>query len=97
MLLPSVLRTLVPLFAGWVIVVVSRLGFSVDSHTVQTAITLGVAAAYYVVFRFVERLAEKYHGPAWLKGAAGVLLGYAKPPRYQATDDVAELLRQSRT
>ncbi|CAL9431220.1 hypothetical protein SUDANB21_02055 [Streptomyces sp. enrichment culture] len=97
MLLPSVLRTLVPLVAGWIIVAVTGLGFSIDSDVVQTAVALGVAGAYYVVFRIVERVAERVAWPAWVQGAAGALLGWAKPPRYESTDDVAELLRQSKS
>ncbi|MER6557859.1 hypothetical protein ABT300_08840 [Streptomyces sp. NPDC001027] len=95
-LFPSVLRTVVPLVAGWIIVALTGLGFSVGSDTVQSAITLAVAGAYYLVFRLVERLVEKAGGPPWLKGAAGALLGYAQPPRYRSSDDVAELIRQSR-
>jgi hypothetical protein len=97
MLLPSVLRTVVPLVAGWIIVAATGLGFSLDSDTAQSAVTLAVAGAYYVAFRLVERVAEKVAWPAWVKGAAGALLGWARPPRYSSTDDVAELLRQSRT
>lgn len=96
MLLPSILRTVVPLVAGWIIVALAHLGFSLDSNTAQAAVTLAVAAAYYIVFRLVERIVEKTGGPAWLKGAAGALLGYAQPPRYRSTDNVAELIRQSR-
>jgi hypothetical protein len=95
-LFPSLLRTVVPLVAGWIIVALTGLGFSVDSNTAQTAIAFAVAGVYYLVFRLVERAAEKFRGPAWVKGAAGALLGYARPPRYKATDDVAELVRQSR-
>ncbi|CAL9614210.1 hypothetical protein SUDANB1_05692 [Streptomyces sp. enrichment culture] len=97
MLLPSVLRTVVPLVAGWIIVALTRLGFTLDSNTAQAAVTLAVAAAYYLVFRLVERTTERLGGPLWLKGAAGMLLGYARPPRYKPTDDAAELIRQSRT
>ncbi|WP_019061673.1 hypothetical protein [Streptomyces prunicolor] len=96
MLLPSILRTVVPLVAGWIIVALTHLGFTLDSNTAQAAVTLAVAGAYYLVFRLVERTAEKFGGPVWLKGAVGALLGYARPPRYKATDDVAELVRQSR-
>jgi hypothetical protein len=95
--LPSVLRTLVPLLAGWIIVALTGLGFTLDSDTAQAAVALAVAAAYYLVFRLVERAAEKFGGPLWLKGAVGMLLGYARPPRYTPTDDVGELIRQSRT
>ncbi|GGZ73366.1 hypothetical protein ACFOOM_00815 [Streptomyces echinoruber] len=97
MLLPSVLRTVVPLVAGWIIVALTHLGFSLGSDTAQTAVTLAVAGSYYVLFRLVERLAEKLGGPAWVKGAAGALLGWARPPRYRSTDDVADLIRQSRS
>lgn len=97
MLLPSVLRTVVPLVAGWVIVALTGLGFSIGSDTVQAAVTLAAAGTYYLVFRLVERVAEKVAWPAWVQGAAGALLGYARPPRYQSTDDVGELLRQSRS
>ncbi|MEU2264908.1 hypothetical protein ABZ568_00340 [Streptomyces olindensis] len=96
MLLPSLLRTVVPLVAGWIIVAATGLGFSLDSDTAQTAIAFAVAGAYYLVFRLVERVAEKVAWPAWVKGAAGALLGYARPPRYKPTDDVADLIRQSR-
>lgn len=96
MLLPSVLRTVVPLVAGWIIVALTGIGFSVDSETAQAAVTLAVAGGYYLVFRLVERVAEKVAWPAWVKGAAGALLGWARPPRYESTDDVADLLRQSR-
>ncbi|MDX3070542.1 hypothetical protein PV518_51970 [Streptomyces sp. ND04-05B] len=96
MLLPSILRTVVPMVAGWVIVALSGLGLSVDSQTLGVAIAFAVAAAYYVLFRVVERLVERFGGPAWVKATAGLLLGYAKPPRYKATDDVTDLIRQSR-
>ncbi|KUN32563.1 hypothetical protein AQJ11_03290 [Streptomyces corchorusii] len=97
MLLISLLRTVVPLVAGWIIVALTHLGFSLDSNTAQAAVTLAVAGVYYVVFRLVERTVEKFGGPAWVKGAAGALLGWAQPPRYKPTDDVAELVRQSRS
>ncbi|MFE2424617.1 hypothetical protein [Streptomyces hokutonensis] len=96
MLLPSVLRTVVPLVAGWIIVALTHLGFTLDSNTAQAAVTLAVAGAYYLVFRLVERTVEKIGGPAWLKGAAGALLGWASPPRYRSTDNIVELLRESR-
>ncbi|CAM5476273.1 MULTISPECIES: hypothetical protein [Streptomyces] len=97
MLLPSLLRTVVPLVAGWIIVAVTHLGFGLDSNTAQAAVTLAVAGAYYLVFRLVERVAERVAWPVWIKGAAGALLGYARPPKYRSTDDVADLLRQSRS
>ncbi|PWI06543.1 hypothetical protein DIZ27_32915 [Streptomyces sp. NWU339] len=97
MLLPSLLRTVVPLVAGWILVALTGLGFSLESDVAQTGVAFAVAGVYYLVFRLVERAAEKFGGPVWLKGAVGALLGYAQPPRYKSTDDVAELLRQSRS
>src|SRR3954470_1688258 len=97
MLLPSILRTVVPLLAGWVITVLSGLGLASDSTTVSGGITVAVAAVYYLVFRVAERVAEKLGGPAWVRAAAGLLLGYAKPPGYESTDDVTALVRASRS
>lgn len=97
MLLPSILRTVVPLLAGWAITVLSGLGVQTDSTAMAGGVTAAVAATYYLVFRVVERLAEKRRGPAWLMTVVGLLLGYARPPRYEPTDDVAQLIRQSRS
>ncbi|MEU5094955.1 hypothetical protein [Streptomyces sp. NPDC020996] len=96
MLLPSILRTVVPLLAGWVITVLAGLGLQTDSTTVAGGLALAVAAAYYLAFRVIERAAEKAGGPAWIRTAAGLLLGYARPPRYESTDDVQALIRASR-
>ncbi|KUN37886.1 hypothetical protein AQJ30_15355 [Streptomyces longwoodensis] len=96
-MLPSVLRTVVPLVAGWAIVALTHLGFTLDSETAQAAVTLLVAGAYYLLFRLLERAVEKFGGPPWIQGAAGALLGYARPPRYRPTDDVGDLIRQSRS
>ena len=95
-LFTSIVRTLVPLLAGWVITLLTGLGLTVDSATVAGGITVAVAGAYYVAFRVVERLAARRSMP-WLRTAAGLLLGYAKPPRYESTDDVEALIRASRT
>ncbi|MCI3271384.1 hypothetical protein [Streptomyces cylindrosporus] len=97
MLLPSLLRTVVPLLAGWAITVLSGLGLVADSATISGGITVAVAAIYYLIFRVVERASEKLGGPAWVRAAAGLLLGYAKPPKYESTDDVASLVRASRS
>jgi hypothetical protein len=97
MLLPSILRTVVPLLAGWAITVLTGLGLHADSTAVAGGVTVAVAAGYYLVFRVVERLAEKWRGPVWLLTVVGLLLGYARPPRYESTDDVAALVRASRS
>ncbi|WP_281155177.1 hypothetical protein [Streptomyces sp. HYC2] len=96
MLFPSALRTLVPMLAGWAITVLSGLGLHADSTTVAGGITVAVAACYYLLFRIVERLAEKMGGPAWLLLMVGLLLGYARPPQYESGDDIEALIRASR-
>ncbi|MBN0043129.1 hypothetical protein JS756_03165 [Streptomyces actuosus] len=95
MLLPSILRTVVPLLAGWAVTVLSGLGLHADSTAVAGGVTVAVAAAYYLLFRLVERAAEHLSIP-WLQAAAGVALGYARPPRYESTDEIAALVRASR-
>lgn len=97
MLFPSVLRTVVPLLAGWAITALSGLGLDADSTTVAGGATVAVSGAYYLVFRVVERATEKFGGPVWLRTASGLLLGYARPPRYESTDDVKALIRASRS
>jgi hypothetical protein len=96
MLLPSILRTVVPLLAGWAITVLTGLGLDADSTAVTGGVTAAVAAAYYITFRVTERLVERLRGPAWLGTVAGLLLGYARPPRYESTDDLGALIRASR-
>jgi hypothetical protein len=83
MLLPSILRTVVPLLAGWAITVLSGLGLTADSAAIAGGVTAAVTAAYYLTFRLVERAVEKLDGPGWVRVAAGLLLGYARPPQYQ--------------
>jgi hypothetical protein len=95
MLLPSILRTIVPVAAGTVLTVLTGVGLTVDAGWVSGAVTAAMTAAYYVLFRLVERATEKAGGPEWIRLAAGALLGYAKPPNYRKTDDVADLVRQS--
>ncbi|CCK30378.1 hypothetical protein BN159_5999 [Streptomyces davaonensis JCM 4913] len=86
-----------PLLAGWALTVLTGLGPQTDSTTVAGGMTIAVAAVCCLAFRVVERLVEKASGPAWLLSLAGLLLGYAKPPRYESTDDVAALVRASRS
>ncbi|MFJ2110646.1 hypothetical protein ACIOEX_01735 [Streptomyces sp. NPDC087850] len=94
-LFPSVLRTVVPLLAGWALTVLTGLGLNADSTTVASGVTIAVSATYYLLFRLIERAAEYLDMP-WFRAAAGVLLGYARPPRYESTDDVEALIRASR-
>ena len=97
MLLPSLLRTVVPIVVGVVITVLTGVGLEADSNWVTGGVTAAVTAAYYVAFRIVERITEKAGGPEWIRVAAGALLGYAKPPNYVKTNDAAELIRRSQT
>ncbi|MFD9107130.1 hypothetical protein [Streptomyces bottropensis] len=77
----SVMRTLVPYGVGLVLTATGWLGIPVDSEAAAGAVSLGLAAAYYLVFRLLEELAERM---AWepLQTLAGVLLGWARPPQY---------------
>jgi hypothetical protein len=77
----STMRTLVPLGVALVISWAGRLGIPVGSEAAASAVALGLAGAYYLLFRGLEWLAERM---AWrpLQLAAGVLLGWARPPAY---------------
>lgn len=77
----SGMRTLVPLGAALVVSWSGRLGIPVDSEAAAAAVALGFAGVYYLVFRGLEALAAHM---AWrpLQVAAGLLLGWARPPAY---------------
>ncbi|MBP5890655.1 hypothetical protein [Streptomyces scabiei] len=79
----SVMRTLVPYGVGLVLTATGWLGIPVDSEAAAGAVSLGLAAAYYMVFRLLEEVAERM---AWapLQTLAGILLGWARPPQYVA-------------
>jgi hypothetical protein len=91
----SMMRTFVPIVAALVISWTGRLGIPVDSNAAASAVALGLAAAYYLLFRGLEWLAARLSwGP--LKTAAGVLLGWAQPPAYgRRDDDLRTALRRS--
>jgi hypothetical protein len=78
----SLMRTLVPVLAGLALGAAARLGLDVDDATVTTYVTGGLTLVYYAAFRGLEELAERM---AWrpLQLAAGVLLGWARPPAYE--------------
>ena len=80
-LFPSVLRTAVPLLVGWIVTGTGALGVHVDSTTVAGGVTAAVALAYYLLFRILESAATHL---SWepLRVAAGLLLGWARPPHY---------------
>lgn len=77
----SSMRTIVPLGAALVVSWTGRLGIPVDSDAAAAAVALGSAGLYYLLFRGLEWLAERM---AWrpLQIAAGLLLGWARPPAY---------------
>lgn len=78
----SLMRTLVPILAGLALSWAARIGLHLDDVTVTTYVTAGLTAAYYAAFRGLEVLAERL---AWrpLQLAAGILLGWARPPAYE--------------
>ncbi|MET9953498.1 hypothetical protein ABZ135_18375 [Streptomyces sp. NPDC006339] len=80
-LLASVLRTAVPLLAGWILTVTGALGIEADQAAVVGGVTAAVTLAYYVVLRLAELGAERI-GWEPLRLAAGLLLGWARPPAY---------------
>lgn len=75
----SLMRTLVPLVAGWLITLAVSLGVNLDSGVVTTMVTTLITLAYYAVFRFLENAAKS--APKMQK-LFGVLLGWARPPDY---------------
>ncbi|MEV7282883.1 hypothetical protein [Streptomyces sp. NPDC093111] len=82
-LFASVLRTAVPLTAGWILTVTGALGIETDSKAVTGGVTAAVTLAYYVLFRLAELAADRIGWePARL--IAGLALGWARPPEYQA-------------
>ncbi len=78
-ILPSLVRTLVPLVVGWVLslwLTGAVLGFfGIDAATASDFLaqlaTVLITAAYYSLVR----LLEKYVGPYW-----GILVGWVKQP-----------------
>lgn len=75
------MRTLVPYGVGLVLTATGWLGIRVDSEAAAGAVSLGLAAAYCTVFRLLEELAERVAWPR-LQLAAGIMLGWARPPQY---------------
>ena len=71
----SLVRTVVPIVAGWVVTQALRLGVHLDQASVASAVTAGLGALWYAGFRLLEHHVH----PAW-----GWLLGWARPPQYPA-------------
>lgn len=78
----SYMRTVTPYGVALVLTGTGWLGIPVDSEAAAAAVTVLLGAAYYAVFRGLEALAERL---AWhpLQLAAGILLGWARPPAYE--------------
>ena len=70
----SLVRTVAPIIAGWLIAQAVRLGVHLDGTILVSLLTSAFAVAYYVVFRWAE---------LHLSGRFGWLLGWAAPPEYQ--------------
>ncbi|MGW0795199.1 hypothetical protein [Streptomyces sp. NPDC002692] len=83
-LFPSVMRTVIPLIAGWLLTLAVRAGVTINSTTVTSAVTVAVVLAYYLVFRVLEVIGTRLRGNA-LQRVAGFLLGWARPPAYPDT------------
>ncbi|MFJ9374449.1 hypothetical protein [Streptomyces sp. NPDC101455] len=83
-LFPSVMRTLVPLIAGWLLTLAVRAGVTIDSDKVTSAVTVALVLAYYLLFRVLEFIGTRLRGTT-LQKVAGFLLGWARPPAYPDT------------
>ncbi|MFC7219659.1 hypothetical protein ACFQLX_16020 [Streptomyces polyrhachis] len=70
----SLVRTLAPIAAGWLLTQALRLGVTLDSATATSWLTAAFSATYYATFRWAEL--HRNH-------RFGRLLGYATPPQYR--------------
>ncbi|MQY11471.1 hypothetical protein SRB5_15890 [Streptomyces sp. RB5] len=71
----SLARTAAPVGAGWLITQALRVGVDIDSAPVESALTAAFSTVYYALFRFAElHLSQRF----------GWLLGWARPPKYEA-------------
>ncbi|MFB7354865.1 hypothetical protein [Streptomyces gardneri] len=90
-LLASLLRTAVPLLAGWVLTVTGALGIDTDSTAVTGGITAAITLAYYILLRLAELGAARIGWePARL--VAGLLLGWARPPAYEKPAEARQVV-----
>ncbi|NYV73173.1 hypothetical protein [Streptomyces sp. UH6] len=84
----SVMRTAVPLVAGWLISLALWAGLDLSDEQVTTAVTAVVTFLYYLAFRLLERLGERLRGST-LQTVAGWFLGWARPPAYPTCPSAA--------
>lgn len=73
---PSIVRTVAPVVAGWLIALALHVGVHLDGATTLTAVTSALSVAYYAL----ARVAEQHLGARW-----GWLLGWAQVPTYAGT------------
>lgn len=92
-LFPSVLRTVVPLLVGWVLTVTGALGVEADSTAIAGGVVVLVTGVYYLLFRVVEQVAARLEWEP-LRVAAGLLLGWARPPAYTPPGAAGAVVRE---
>lgn len=71
----AIIRTVVPMIAGFLLTQALRLHLHLDQATVTGEVTTGLSAAYYALFSWLEKRVSPRFG--WL-------LGLARPPKYTA-------------
>lgn len=91
----SIMRTTVPLIAGWLLTLLVKAGITIDSEKVTQVVTVVLVLAYYLVFRLLEVLGARLRGSK-LQTFAGLLLGWARPPSYPHADDALPPLTATR-
>ncbi|MDH6226197.1 hypothetical protein [Streptomyces sp. MJP52] len=84
----SVMRTAVPLVAGWLLTLAVRAGVDIGSEQVVAAVTALLTLAYYLAFRGLEVLGQRARGTT-LQNIAGWFLGWARPPAYPTSPSTA--------
>ena len=82
-LFTSLMRTVVPIVAGLILGAAARMRLDLDDATVATEVTAALTMGYYAAFRLLEQWAGRL-GAGWLRTAAGIALGWARPPQYPA-------------
>ena len=75
-MLPSIIRTVVPVIVGVLLGQAARLGLDLPAGAVTEIVTVAVTAAYYAIVRAIEQRVP----------AVGVLLGYPRAPKYRKDD-----------
>lgn len=71
-MLPSIIRTVVPLIVGWLLSIPVVAGLGIDQSALETLFSTLISIVYYVVVRQIEKYYPK----------AGILLGYPAAPSY---------------